>query len=148
MKNKMQNTPYISSYDLLREHKFRAWVPAYNHMAYQGTPDLEKLSSFMHHYSDHHLMQATGVFDKKGKEFFELDIVTYTISCKNGENHVSKNKKGRYIFHVIVIFEKGAFIAKQIRKYGNLTYGFPLSGLQNELIVGNYYQRPNVCWLL
>lgn len=137
----------VSGSAFVRNPKFRAWNGAYNNMAYQGTPDLETIQSFMHHYSDQHLMEATGVFDKKGKEMYELDIVTYTISCGNGHASVSKDKKGRYIFHAIVLFENGAFIAKQIRRDGKLTYGFPLCVLSKELIVGNYYERPEVCWL-
>ena len=137
----------VSGSAFVRNPKFRAWNGTYNYMAYQGTPDLETIQSFMHHYSDQHLMEATGVYDKKGKEMYELDIVTYTISCGNGHASVSQDKKGRYIFHAIVLFENGAFIAKQIRRDGKLTYGFPLSVLEKELIVGNYYERPEVCWL-
>ena len=151
MLNTEQNPPLrqtdVSGSAFIREIKFRAWNGAYNYMAYQGAPDLETIQSFMHHYSDQHLMQGTGVFDKKGKEFFELDIVTYTVSCGNGHAHVSIDKKGRYIFHALILFENGAFIAKQVRRDGKLTYGFPLSVLKKEVIVGNFYERPEVCWL-
>ena len=137
----------VSGSAFIRNPKFRAWNGAYNYMAYQGEPDLETIQSFMHHYADQHLMEATGIFDKKGKEMYELDIVTYTVSCGNGNASVYQDKKGRYVFHAIVLFENGAFIAKQIRRDGKLTYGFPLSVLAKEIIVGNYYQRPEVCWL-
>jgi len=132
---------------MIREIKFRAWDQSQKYMAYQGTPDLETLQSFMHHFGDKELMQATGLFDKKGKEFFELDIATYTVGCGNGDASVAQDKKGRYIFHALIVFENGAFVAKQINRDGSLTNGFPLSVLSEEVIVGNYYQRPDVCWL-
>ena len=155
IENKKMNEahqPLLQQHDVggsafIRNPKFRAWNGAYNYMAYQGEPDLETIQSFMHHYADQHLMEATGVFDKKGKEMYELDIVTYTVSCGNGDASVYQDEKGRYVFHAIVLFEKGAFIAKQIRRDGQLTFGFPLSVLEKELIVGNFYQRPEVCWL-
>lgn len=45
--------------------RFRAWDDKQKYMAIQGTPDLETLASFMHHYSDSKfLMQSTGILDK------------------------------------------------------------------------------------
>ena len=43
-------------------------------MAYQGTPDLETISSFMHHYGHCVLMQSTG-FTIGERELFEGDII-------------------------------------------------------------------------
>ncbi len=37
------------------EIKFRAWDEAQKHMAYQGTPDLETIQSFMHHFGNNKL---------------------------------------------------------------------------------------------
>ena len=59
----------------MRKIKFRAWDK--KHMAYQGTPDLETLHSFMFHYGDKILMQYTGLTDKNGKEIYEGDIVKW-----------------------------------------------------------------------
>ena len=56
--------------------KFRAWDESQNYMAYQGTPDIETIQSFIHHFGDKTLMQFTGLHDKNGKEIYEGDIVT------------------------------------------------------------------------
>ena len=59
----------------MRTIKFRAWVNN-EYMAIQGTPDLETLQSFFHHYGNEKiLMQFTGLYDKNGKEIYEGDIL-------------------------------------------------------------------------
>lgn len=68
--------------------KFRAFCYKQNHMAYQGTPDLETLQSFMFHYGDAELMQSTNIFDKNGKEIFERDYIKY--SNEYGKEHIHK----------------------------------------------------------
>ena len=60
----------------MRIIKFRAWNEEQKYMAYQGTPDLETLQSFIFHFGDKELMQFTGLHDKNGKEIYEGDIVT------------------------------------------------------------------------
>ena len=61
----------------MREIEFRAYCPETNYMAYQGTPDLETIQSFMFHWGDKLLMQYTGFKDRNGKKIYEGDIVEY-----------------------------------------------------------------------
>jgi uncharacterized phage protein (TIGR01671 family) len=58
-----------------RKIKFRVWDELQKYMAYQGSPDLETIQSFMHHFGDKPLMQYTGLKDKNGKEVYEGDIL-------------------------------------------------------------------------
>ena len=68
--------------------KFRAWDEKQKYMAYQGTPDLETLQSFIHHFGDKELMQSTNILDKNGKEIFERDYLKY--SNEYGKEHIHK----------------------------------------------------------
>ncbi len=56
-------------------YEFRAWDETQNYMAYQGSPDLETIQSFMHHFGDKPLMLYSGVLDKHGKKIFQSDVV-------------------------------------------------------------------------
>lgn len=60
----------------MRELKFRAWDKSQKYMAYQGSPDLETLSSFMFHFGEAIVLQSTGFLDKNENEIFEGDILS------------------------------------------------------------------------
>lgn len=121
-----------------REIKFRAWNGAYNYMAYQGTPDLETLQSFMHHYGDQHLMQFTGLKDKKGVEIYEGDIISDLVES-DGELIQSKCQ---------VYFDEmtGQFMldcsAKQDLSFGTSLFQ-ELEDFEYE-IIGNIYDNPDL----
>lgn len=61
--------------------KFRAWDKDCKRMTYQGTPDLETISSFMYHYGDKELMQFTGLHDiTKWEDLTEDERTKWTLS--------------------------------------------------------------------
>ena len=59
----------------MREIKFRSWDDEQKYMAYQGTPDLETIQSFMFHFGDKELMQFTGYKDINGKDIYDGDFL-------------------------------------------------------------------------
>jgi hypothetical protein len=55
--------------------KFRAFDPKTKTMVYSGTPDLETVSSFFHHWGDYQIMRSTERKDRNGVEIFEGDYL-------------------------------------------------------------------------
>jgi len=55
--------------------QLRAWDESQNYMAYQGSPDLETLQSFIHHFGDKELMLCSLIKDRNGKDIYADDIV-------------------------------------------------------------------------
>lgn len=68
------------------EYEFRAWDEKQNYMAYQGTPDLETIQSFMFHFGDKLLMQYLGIRDRNGKKVYKGDIIKNVddVFCVDG----------------------------------------------------------------
>src|SRR5690606_17408949 len=115
-----------------REIKFRAWDEIQKYMAYQGTPDLETIQSFMHHFGDKKLLQFTGAKDHQGKEIYENDVVKI--------NEVQR----RYI----VKFHNGCFkLFHTDPKLNDMLWGTieRVSELLWSLeVVGNIYENPEL----
>jgi len=55
--------------------KIRAFDPKTKTMVYSGTPDLETVSSFFHHWGNHQIMRSTERKDRNGVEIFEGDYL-------------------------------------------------------------------------
>lgn len=111
-----------------REIKFRAWDESQKYMAYQGTPDLETIQSFMHHFGDKTLMQFTGLKDKNSVDIYESDLYydSYDNLC-------------------VVTFNDGCFCVKMIHDsdYSN----YLINEIENEDctdIIGNIYSNPEL----
>ena len=102
--------------------KFRAWYSLREIMVYQGTPDIETLGSFMHHYGDADLMQSTNIFDKNGKEIFESDYLKY----------------GNYILKVIRV--KGGFWLHGILS-GSCASKRTQTFMRKCEVIGNVYEN-------
>ena len=114
-----------------REIKFRAWDESQKYMAYQGTPDLETIQSFIHHFGDKVLMQFTGLIDKNGKEVYEGDII-------KGKTFSGKEN----ISYVIYDNNYGCW---QLQTVGNKPLSFPIKSFNKELeIIGNIYENSDL----
>ena len=55
--------------------KLRAWNAKQKYMAYQGTPDIETIQSFIHHFGDCPLMLHINSNDCDDKEVYAGDIL-------------------------------------------------------------------------
>jgi hypothetical protein len=61
---------------MIPKKQFRAWVESQKYMAYQGSPDLETIESFMHHFSGRVLMERSNFQSIDSKYIFEGDILS------------------------------------------------------------------------
>jgi uncharacterized phage protein (TIGR01671 family) len=114
----------------MREIKFRAWDESQKHMAYQGTPDLETLQSFIHHYGDQVLMQFTGLTDSTGRDIYEGDLIRY-----DGKNH-----------WILQVEFKNAYVGGWVLTHPSTEKWVSLSARKTEQInvIGNVYENPDL----
>ena len=117
--------------------KFRCWDDKNKYMAYQGTPDLETLGSFMHHYSDaKFLMQSTGILDKNGVEIFEDDFLL-DIEFDEEEGNISSK-------HLVIYNTKNGVwcIDNSYKKdHSSLVPLVDYFGIENLEVYGNYFEN-------
>lgn len=123
----------------MRELQFRAWDKSQKHMAYQGDPDLETLSSFMFHFGGDIVMQVIGIQDKDGYDVYEGDILKDTEFDEEG-NDISG-------YYPVVYDPKTCqfCIDNSFKKDGShLVNIVEYFGIDNIEVVGNIYQNPEL----
>jgi uncharacterized phage protein (TIGR01671 family) len=99
----------------VREIFFRCWDYSQRFMAYQGTPDLETLQSFMFHWGNKitTLMQYIGIKDCNGKRIYEDDIVRVSGQMEMECDDKKDFEIQKYDYIGTVSFEKGSFVFKK-----------------------------------
>ncbi len=131
------------------KHKFRAWDESQKYMAYQGSPDLETIQSFMYHFGDEELMESTFLHDKggDGKEVWEGDIFDVVFkNCPDGFNIIGRETEVK-IVRGIVVKKFGAFRVKFIHhELNEVVYVLLYEFLKNEekVVIGNIYENPEL----
>lgn len=118
----------------MSEYLFRAWDAKQNYMAYQGSPDLETIQSFMFHYGDKPLMLFSGFTDKSAekRKIFAGDYL----------KPLSEN-----IGVMKVVFENGSFVC--YHKYGrwgllSRCFDFDIENRYSVEVVGNECETLNL----
>ena len=110
---------------LNREIKFRYW--------YNGEMITDGSSHINGELVGGDLMQYTGLKDKKGKEIYEGDILSWL------------NFYGKEIYRHEVIFQNGAFKLKGPNSvFKQMIKNFPITDLKDIEIIGNIYERPEL----
>ena len=128
----------------MRTIKFRAWDESQKYMAYQGTPDLETLQSFIFHFGDKYLMQFTGLFDKNANPVYEGDII---------QHHEYEFQN--FYFTGEIMFSNGVFGVEWLRNkkdksmVGSWGQLHNLKRLDDDtltryVVIGNIYENPKI----
>lgn len=123
---------------IMREIKFRAWDESQNYMAYQGTPDLESIQSFMHHFGNKTLMQFTGHKDCEGKEIYDGDILGDWNDCD-----------GKMVLSNEVVYFDETLGCWMLDQSLHKDHSFATSLFENlndftYKVIGNIYENPDL----
>lgn len=118
----------------MREIKFRAWFGKFKEMYTVKMIDLQKEIAYFDKYNyrsfyDIELMQYTGLYDKKGKEIYEGDIV--------------KLRANHGIGVVKYYDEWGAFVIEYIKPRPLAVLGMNYYKEDIE-VLGNIYENPEL----
>ncbi len=130
-----------------REIKFRAWSESQKYMAYQETPDLETIQSFMYHFGNKLLMQFTGFKDFDEKEIYEGDILEYVFYI-NEENkrremvQFDSNCGGWYVHKQADTLADVLF--QQHNEEWQLSQNYKPSDKKKVRIIGNIHENPEL----
>ena len=130
----------------MQDIELRAWDEKQQYMAYQGTPDLENIQSFIFHFGDKILMQYIGLKDFNNKKIYVGDII-----CG------FKPQYQTWYWRGIVKFSHGTFGVEWFRNIesqcmvGSWGQSHNLSSflleedrLKHEIIIGNIYATPEL----
>ena len=120
-------------------NKFRAWDENQQYMAYQGTPDLETIQSFMFHFGDKEIMQYANFNDKNDAELFENDIVEWSGKVLEGTQD-----ELNYCHICQVIFDAKEFVGYCLKSFsepGIIPIGLYGAHPSELKLIGNIYEN-------
>ena len=125
-------------------NKFRAWDEKQQYMAYQGTPDLETIQSFMFHFGDNPLMQYINSNDNGNIQLFEDDIVEWS-----GIAHEGTQAELTYCHICQIVFDNIEFGGWVLKSFSETDLGVVPIGKYGanpkELkLLGNIYENKNL----
>jgi uncharacterized phage protein (TIGR01671 family) len=122
--------------------KFRAWNESQKYMAYQGTPDLETLQSFIFHFGDKELMQFTGLYDKNGKEIYEGDIISDFVYEEWESIGIIKFSHGVFGAEWLRNIKNQSMVGSWGQKHNLRTLDDDI--LDRKIVLGNIYENPEL----
>jgi len=128
----------------MREIKFRAWDKPENQMiqsigiskngiAFECVHSNDSGSDY-EEFEQYILMQYTGLKDKKGKDIYEGDIVTWIDECAN--DHDGERQSGYFVF------SWSLYDASFMLDQGSSSFGF--GECDTFEVIGNIYENPEL----